>query len=439
VVYGLTETAAADVPFDRGMLECGVEFLLARVVSTEPAGRYAFAADDDNVRAWMLYALAVHDPNLLTRADVAEVLDRIYQDRDGLTDYCRAMLLITLHRLDRHERTAILVENLYNTVRLDDELNTASWCDRGSYRYWYNNGLEATAMVLRALLAVQPDHDYVPRAVNWLVRNRRGSRWFSTKDTAFAVYALADYLVASGELQADMTIDVTIDGRIKRTFRVTPENVLTFDAQIIVAPENLQAGEHRIEISRSGKGNLYYAVYLDYFTRQDPIEPAGHEIFITRKYARLVPREVTKTRDVYDHRKRKHVQETYRAIDYDRQPIREGDVLASGDLIEVQLAIDAKNNFEYLIFEDPKAAGCEPVELHSGYHRGGGPYVNVELRDKKTAFFATYLPQGKHPLTYRLRCETPGRFHALPARVEAMYSPHVRANSRSDRLEIGGR
>ena len=41
--------------------------------------------------------------------------------------------------------------------------------------------------------------------------------------------------------------------------------------------------------------------------------------------------------------------------------------LKSGDLVEVELEIDSKNDYEYLIFEDMKAAGFEPVELRSGY------------------------------------------------------------------------
>lgn len=175
-------------------------------------------------------------------------------------------------------------------MRLDAETGTASWGDGRHYRYWYDNGLETTAMVLRALLMTRPEHQYVPKSVNWLVRNRRGARWFSTKDTAFAVYALADYLVASGELQADLTVDLTIDGRIQRSFEITPENALTFDARVLVSSQNLAPGEHRVELTRSGRGNIYYGVYLDYFTREDPIEPAGNEAYVTRSYVRLVPR-----------------------------------------------------------------------------------------------------------------------------------------------------
>ncbi|MFQ5490749.1 MAG: MG2 domain-containing protein [Phycisphaerae bacterium] len=436
VVYGLTEAAGAGVKFDASLLQRGLDFLLKRVVSTEFAARYDWTRDDDNVRTWMLYALAMHDVGYLHQPKVRAVLDRIYADRDGLTDYARGMLTMVLHRMGDAKRSAILVENLDNTVHLDPATDTASWGQRSGYRYWYHNGTEATAMVLRALLKVQPDHPYVPQAVNWLVRNRRGSRWFSTKDTAFAVYALADYLAVSGELQADMNIGLLIDGHIKRSFKVTPRNALTFDTQVIVAATNLGPGQHRVELVRSGKGNLYYGVYLDYFTRQDAIAPAGHEIHITRTYARLVPKHVTKTRQIWDAAKRASVTETYQALEYDRLPIESGQSVQSGELIEVQLTLEASNNFEYLMLEDPKPAGCEPVELRSGPRTGAGTFLHAELRDQKLAFFATYLPQGKHELTYRLRCETPGRFRTLPAKVQAMYSPFVRANSRSDRLHI---
>ena len=55
---------------------------------------------------------------------------------------------------------------------------------------------------------------------------------------------------------------------------------------------------------------------------------------------------------------------------------------------------------------------------------------------RPVALFANYLRQGTHELSYRLRCETPRRFAVLPARVEAMFSPCVRANGASDRLAI---
>jgi uncharacterized protein YfaS (alpha-2-macroglobulin family) len=53
----------------------------------------------------------------------------------------------------------------------------------------------------------------------------------------------------------------------------------------------------------------------------------------------------------------------------------------------------------------------------------------MELRDQKIAFFLDTLPQGTHRITYKLRAEVPGVFHALPTNGFANYSPDIRATS----------
>jgi alpha-2-macroglobulin len=95
----------------------------------------------------------------------------------------------------------------------------------------------------------------------------------------------------------------------------------------------------------------------------------------------------------------------------------------------VELLIESKNRYEHLVFEDMKPSGCEPVELRSGSRYADGLCSNMELRDEKVAFFVTQLPQGRRLITYRLRAEAPGRFHALPLNGYAMYAPDVRCIS----------
>ena len=114
---------------------------------------------------------------------------------------------------------------------------------------------------------------------------------------------------------------------------------------------------------------------------------------------------------------------------YERTPLRDGEVLTSGDLLEVELQLQSKNDYDYLIFEDLKPSGCEPVEVRSGGKSGLGVYSNMELRDEKVAFFIDSLPQGRRTLTYRLRAEIPGRFHVLPTNGYAMYAPEIRTLS----------
>ena len=83
-----------------------------------------------------------------------------------------------------------------------------------------------------------------------------------------------------------------------------------------------------------------------------------------------------------------------------------------------------------------KPAGCEPMELRSGGRWAGGLCANLELRDEKVVFFIGLLEQGQHILRYKLRAETPGQFHALPAKGFAMYAPEVKAISDEMRLRI---
>src|SRR5204863_8040526 len=51
---------------------------------------------------------------------------------------------------------------------------------------------------------------------------------------------------------------------------------------------------------------------------------------------------------------------------YDREPLKDGDSVKSGERVETLVTIEAKNNYEYLIFEDLKPAGLEAVEVRSG-------------------------------------------------------------------------
>ena len=120
---------------------------------------------------------------------------------------------------------------------------------------------------------------------------------------------------------------------------------------------------------------------------------------------------------------------------YERIEIANDGELKSGDLLEVELEIDSKNDYEYILFEDLKAAGCEAVEVRSGYN-GNSMGAYVEFRDNRVGFFIRALARGKHSVSYKLRAEIPGRFSALPAKASAMYAPELQGNSDEMKLKI---
>ena len=120
---------------------------------------------------------------------------------------------------------------------------------------------------------------------------------------------------------------------------------------------------------------------------------------------------------------------------YERQELKNLATLASGDLVEIELVIDSKNDYEYLVFEDMKPAGFEPVELQSGY-TGNEMGAYVEFRDNRVVFFVRVLARGKHSVSYRMRAEIPGKVSALPTKGWAMYAPELKGNSEEIKLQV---
>jgi Large extracellular alpha-helical protein len=63
-------------------------------------------------------------------------------------------------------------------------------------------------------------------------------------------------------------------------------------------------------------------------------------------------------------------------------------------------------------------------------------WVYQELRDRKVAMFIDHLPEGVWQLSYEMRAEAPGAFHALPVLGHAMYVPEIRTNGAETRIRV---
>ena len=51
--------------------------------------------------------------------------------------------------------------------------------------------------------------------------------------------------------------------------------------------------------------------------------------------------------------------------------------------------------------------------------------THVDLRDEKTALFATWLEPGSYEFRYQIRASLPGEFLTLPPTAYQMYHPEV--------------
>ena len=221
-----------------------------------------------------------------------------------------------------------------------------------------------------------------------------------------------------------------MDGQKKKEVKINADNLFSFDNRLLMSGKAVESGKHTVEVRRNGTGPVYFNAYLTNFTLEDFIAKAGLEIKVQRKYYKLTA--VDKKIKVSGSRGQALDQKVEK---YERRPLANLAELKSGDLVEIELVVESKNDYEYILLDDLKAAGFEPVEVRSGY-TGNEMGAYVEFRDERVAFFVRALARGTHSVSYRLRAEIPGTFSALPAKAAAMYAPELRANSDEIKLRI---
>jgi len=415
VVDGLLTARDSDVPVRADVIRRSLAYLTRYLLRLdisrfEPKAKQRYSSTERNRISYLAYVVlrGLSGKSSKQRSELVALAKQMAENNDGLTPYAQALVALTCHAVGARTQARALVGQLTRSARTEAKNGDVSWgATRGWWR-WYRDPVETAAFALRALIQIQPDSPLIPGVVQYLVHARRGTRWHSTKTTAIAVAALIDYLKVSGELDPDFTATVKYDGKTIGTVRFTKANLLGAENTFRISGSEVQSGPKEITIEKRGRGNLYYAAFVRYFTLEEDITPAGYRIAVKRSFSRI--------------RNDK------------REPLASGSRLVSGDIVEVTLEIDSDRDYEYLALEDRKAAGLEALRQTSG--RGPGIATHMEMRDDRVVLFASRVPKGKSRIVYRFRAEAPGEFHALPLIGYLMYAPDIRANSAEWRVKI---
>ena len=322
----------------------------------------------------------------------------------ALTPFGKAYLAYTYLRLGHKEKAGSILDMAMDGVR-EDPVAGVYWTPEKYSWVWYSDTVEKHAFFLRTLQELRPEDKRIPGMVQWLLFNRKGTVWKSTKASVAAVYALLDYLNQRGALASDEAFKARWG---KKTYSEVvkaddwlDEPIRWQETGFEIAPEMSKA-----VIEKEGPGLAFASMTWTYSTDQLPEASSPGMLELNRRFYRRV-----KEGDAY------HL-----------KPIESGEEVAVGDQIEVQLKINTRSQFEYMHLKDLKAAGFEAETLLSGW-KYDPLWFYEEPRDSLTNFFISWLPHGEYILRYRLRPTKPGVYRIGAATLQSMYAPDMTAHS----------
>jgi hypothetical protein len=322
-----------------------------------------------------------------------------------------AYAAISLARTGQRDQARTAMNRLY--ARATQQPGLVYW-PHGS---WEGESIEATALALQAAMAVDPDDARVPEIVRWLMLQRTGEYWYSTRQTAEVVYAMAEYLKHSNELAPDFSCVVKVNGKNAGSFQFGRASIFDVDKVIRVPSNLLYKGRNEIEIHKSGQGNLYFSLEMSqYLESKKKIPPmaSGSEMFVERRY--------------------------HRSSRVERGGSKPGAQISrcdAGDVVLVRLRVHSNAPIKYVMLEDYIPAGFEIIDKGDvDYWEWDYWYGGRDIRDEKIAFFLDGVRKGWQTIEYRMRAGFPGDYHAMPAQVYNMYQPSLRASSAEAEFQI---
>lgn len=364
--------------------------------------------------------------------------DRIYDARDGLPLFGRALLahaMATSH--GDPKALEELSRDLQNHLRSDGP-NARAVDDVGDrYAVLMDSEARTSALVLRALVAMDPAQPLAARLAMGLLADRRGGTWRSTQETAWALLALDDYRRAQEKTPPDFDARVFLGPT--ELYAAAFHGRSTVGARTNVPASRLvSAGGATLAFSVDGEGRLFYQARLSYARKEMPRDALDRGFFVKKTLRAVSPEALADASKVI--------------------PASSQTTFRGGDLVMGDVVVVTPSPREFVVVDDPLPAGLEPVDTSLATTAGslrvaetGGEndavddeedddarddaiatgraylpsWVRKEMRDDRVLFFVDHMAAGMYHYRYLARATTFGTFVLPPTRAEQMYVPEV--------------
>jgi len=273
---------------------------------------------------------------------------------------------------------------------------------------WWRDPTELRAWRLKLLVRMGAGKEELERGIRELLKLRKdGIRWSSTKSSALCVEVIVEAARASGgfEFAGGEGIEVAVEAAGRREMvKLDAKNLWAAYFDFPVGADEAVP----VVVRAGGEKSVMAMASMGYESGSpDRMKAVSEGIQVERRYFRVDE-------------------------DGGRTLLGEGEKLAVGELIEVEVKMTADDELSYVHLRDPIPAGLEPLVPLSGY--GGGAYR--ESRGGETNFFISKLSQWNRVQRYQMRVVTKGAGTALPARAECLYVPEIFGQSGLRAMEV---
>lgn len=393
-----------------GLLEAKVAGYKVRPEVLSQAVKYLQMAQtqkdwDADARLYAFYVLA--------RAGYAPTVSPELAIKEA-TPYGLGLAALGYQKLDRLPEANVVLDKLLK--RLTVTSTSAYWALNSNAYAWDNDEIEAAGYGLQAISLLRPNTPELPKLVNWILSQRRGAAWISTKDTAAIIAGALTLAQVQPANTATPTINVWVNGKKVRT------ETLRDPSQGVEIPlDSLNIGQNNT-VSIDSDSLVFASGSAEYVEESDYLKPQYDGVRVARTYEKL---SLVKEGDKYVY--------TRSAA---RNEANVGDVL----LVTVTVKPEKNQDLRYLMVNEPIPAGFSAIDDISGYNIDGYKprygydyydwnewYDGREVRQDRIDYYFNRL-SGEATMTYMLRAEAAGDYTVLPTQAWMMYNPDVRGS-----------
>lgn len=279
--------------------------------------------------------------------------------------------------------------------RIAYEGSRLDFVDSGTAPWWMMSSGDEIANRAVALLAGRPGwQDELPRLVVGAALRQQRGHWDTTTANAWGAVAARRFvgLYPPGEIAGTTEVNLLGLSRMAR-WPTSDAAVLRFPLPRTATP---------IRLSHAGTGGPWAQIQISAAVPMKQPFFAGYRI--SRQVSFLQRRDPKK--------------------------------MSKGDVLRIRLTVDAGAERNWVVVSDPIPAGAtivgdlggQSVTLASQASDSEGISPSyVERGQDAWRGYYEWVPRGRFTVEYAVRLNAPGRFQLPPTRVQAMYSPEIRA------------